>query len=99
MPFAQLLSIAGLLLNTLPLPGTSRRQVKGSRKNNFTFCCRLRSQSAMEKIDSMLHIQEPAALRGAAAGGHLRRCRPPEMKHIACVAAPGICPPGARAKM
>ena len=54
----------------------------------------------MEKIDRMLHIQEPAALRGAAAGGHLRRCRSSEMNHhIACVAAPGICPPGARARM
>jgi len=53
----------------------------------------------MEKIDGMLHIQEPAALRARRRAGHLRRCRSSEMKHIACVAAPCICPPGARAKM
>src|SRR6266700_6533578 len=41
-----------------------------------------------------------AARRGAAAGGHLRRCRSSTMHTgIACVAAPRICLPGARAKM
>ena len=41
-----------------------------------------------------------AARRGAAAGGHLPRCRSLTMHTgIACVAAPRICPPGARAKM
>ena len=48
---------------------------------------------------------EPAGLRatarrGAAAGGHLLRCRSPAMRTgIACVAALRICPPGARAKV
>jgi len=38
--------------------------------------------------------------RGAAAGGHLRRCRCSTMHSgIACVAAPCIWPPGARAEM
>src|SRR5213075_1301066 len=41
-----------------------------------------------------------AARRGAAAGGHLLCCRSSTMHTgIACVAAPCICPPGARAKM
>ena len=42
-----------------------------------------------------------AARRGAAAGGHLLRCRSSTMffSGIACVAAPRICPPGVRAKM
>ena len=41
-----------------------------------------------------------AARRGAAAGGHLLCCRSSTMHTgIACVAAPRICPPGARAKM
>ena len=41
-----------------------------------------------------------AARRGAAAGGHLLRCRSSTMHTgIACVAAPRICPPGARAKV
>jgi len=41
-----------------------------------------------------------AARRGAAAGGHLLRCRSSTMHSgIACVAAPCICPPGALAKM
>src|SRR5437867_5307697 len=41
-----------------------------------------------------------AARRGAAAGGHLLCCRSSTMHSgIACVAAPRICPPGARAKM
>ena len=48
-----------------------------------------------------------AARRGAAAGGHLLRCRSSTMyTDIACVAAPCICPPqerrrrdGARAKV
>jgi len=41
-----------------------------------------------------------AARRGAAAGGHLLRCRSSTMHtDIACVAAPRICPPGARAKV
>ena len=41
-----------------------------------------------------------AARRGAAAGGHLLRCRSSAMRTgIACVAAPRICPPGARAKV
>ena len=41
-----------------------------------------------------------AARRGAAAGGHLLRCRSSTMyTDIACVAAPRICPPGARAKV
>jgi len=41
-----------------------------------------------------------AARRGAAAGGHLRRCRSSTMlSGIACVAAPCICPPGARAEV
>ena len=40
-----------------------------------------------------------ATQRGAAAGGHLRRCRFSTMGNdIACVAAPCICPAGARAK-
>jgi hypothetical protein len=40
------------------------------------------------------------ARRGAAAGGHLLRCRSSTMHtDIACVAAPRICPPGARAKV
>ena len=40
-----------------------------------------------------------AARRGAAAGGHLPCCRSSAMSDIAFVAAPRICPPGARAKM
>ena len=41
-----------------------------------------------------------AARRGAAAGEHLLRCRSMAMHTgIACVAAPRICPPGARAKV
>ena len=41
-----------------------------------------------------------AARRGAAAGGHLLRCRSSTMHTgIACVASPRICPPGARAKV
>src|SRR5437667_4410407 len=41
-----------------------------------------------------------AARRGAAAGGHLLCCRSSTMHTgIASVAAPRICPPGARAKM
>src|SRR5437870_5761706 len=40
-----------------------------------------------------------AARRGAAAGGHLLCCRSSTMSDIAFVAAPRICPPGARAKM
>ena len=40
-----------------------------------------------------------AALRGAAAGGHLLQCRSSTMNDIACVAAPCICPPGARAEV
>src|SRR5205823_4677353 len=41
-----------------------------------------------------------AARRGAAAGGHLLCWRSSTMRSgIACVAAPRICPPGARAKV
>jgi len=41
-----------------------------------------------------------AARRGAAAKGAYRRCcRSSTMSDIAFVAAPRICPPGARAKM
>src|SRR5206468_4939868 len=40
-----------------------------------------------------------AARRGAAAGGHLLCCRSSAMSDIAFVAAPRICPPGARAKV
>ena len=41
-----------------------------------------------------------AAWRGAAADGHLLRCRSSTMlMGIACVAAPCICPPGARTKV
>src|SRR5438034_8547065 len=40
-----------------------------------------------------------AARRGAAAGGHLLRCRSSTMSDIAFLAAPRICPPGARAQM
>src|SRR5437762_6932297 len=40
-----------------------------------------------------------AAQRGAAAGGHLLCCRSSTMSDIAFVAAPRICPPGARAKV
>src|SRR5919109_2754955 len=40
-----------------------------------------------------------AALRGAAAKGAYRLCcRSSTMSDIVCVAAPRICPPGARAK-
>src|SRR5437867_4774264 len=40
-----------------------------------------------------------AARRGAAAGGICGVAAPRRCHHIACVAAPCICPPGARAKM
>jgi len=41
-----------------------------------------------------------AARKGAAAGGHLLRCRSSTMRAgIACDAPPRICPPGARAKV
>ena len=43
---------------------------------------------------------QAAARMGATAGGHLLRCRSSTMHTgIACVAAPRICPPGARAKV
>src|SRR5919109_5185192 len=40
-----------------------------------------------------------AARRGAAAGGHMLCCRSSTMSDIDFVAAPRICPPGARAKV
>jgi hypothetical protein len=44
--------------------------------------------------------QRAAARKGAAAGGHLLRCRSSTIHtDITCVAAPRICPPGARAKV
>jgi hypothetical protein len=49
---------------------------KGSRKNNFTFCCRTTNSSAVGKMSiGNKQLWSSAALRGAAADGHLLRCR------------------------
>jgi len=51
----------------------------------------------MNNVYTLLQAPRPA---GEAAGGHLLRCRSSTMHtDIACVAAPRICPPGARAKV
>jgi hypothetical protein len=56
--------------------GLVAQHPKGLRKNNFTFCCRLPGPANPQKNrHRKLDNVEPAALRGAAAGGHLRRCR------------------------
>jgi hypothetical protein len=73
---------------------------KGSRKNNFTFCCRLRRLSIMqERAIGIFYSgsRQPFGARrrtGISGVAAPRRCH-----HIACVAAPCICPSGARAKM
>ena len=72
-----------------PLTAAPEHQpvAKGSRKNNFTFCCRLPGPRIFE-MTSVLNNKRfsylnainqrrslgAAALRVAAAGGHLRRC-------------------------
>src|SRR5919197_2628069 len=103
----------------LPLPARRSRQnanlifvakSKGSRRNNFTFCCRppgplaRRERRAIPGAVCEERATKPAglraaALRGAAAKGAYRLCcRSSTMSDIDCVAAPRICPPGARAK-
>src|ERR671930_1010071 len=83
---------------------------KGSRRNNFTFCCRppgplaRRERRAIPGAVCKERATKPAglraaALRGAAAGGHLLCCRSSTMSDIDFVAAPRICPPGLRAQM
>ena len=57
-------------------PGDHIENSKGLHKNNFTFCCRLHGLANPQKDrHRKLDNVKPAALRGAAAGGHLRRCR------------------------
>ena len=54
----------------------------------------------MNNVYTLPQAPRAAARSGAAAGGHLLRCRSSTMHtDIACVASPGICPPGARAKV
>ena len=78
----------------------SRVRAYGSRKNNFTFCCRMPCPRtlASARIGNMkLASRQPCGARrraGICGVAAPRRCH-----HIACVAAPCICPPGARAKM
>src|SRR5438876_156058 len=84
---------------------------KGSRRNNFPFCCRppgplaRRERRAIPGAVCEERATKPAGLRaaaqrGAAAKGAYRLCcRSSTMSDIAFVAAPRICPPGARAKV
>jgi len=73
---------------------------KGSRKNNFTFCCRL---SGLRNTPyNRIGICNPESRQPFGARRRTGICgvaAPRRCHHIACVAAPGICPPGARAKM
>ena len=83
------------------------RSPQGSRKNNFTFCCRLSgprasryvigpmsNTSTLKRSKYMGLGLRAASLRGAAAGRHLLRCRSSTMHSgIDCVAAPCICRP------
>ena len=84
--------------------------VKGLRRNNVFILLLVPRHAGKARATSILRVCEEratqpaclgtAARRGAAAGGHLLRCRSSTMHSgIACVAAPRICPPGARAKM
>ena len=73
---------------------------KGSRKNNLAFCCCLSGLMILLKNDigcCKPENQQPFGARrrtGICSVAAPRRCH-----HIACVAAPCIFPPGARAKM
>ena len=80
---------------------SSGRAPKGSRKNNLAFCCGSHAQlNHNQQTSNSCWAWEPqpygARRQGRSIGGVAapRRCH-----HIACVAAPCICPPGARAKM
>src|SRR5207249_3263827 len=81
---------------------------KGSRRNNFTFCCRppgplaRRERRAIPGASGAVceeRATKPASLRaaarrGAAAGGALLRCRSSTTSDMAFVAAPPSFPPG-----
>src|SRR2546425_3893684 len=80
---------------------TSQKWVKGSRKNNLAFCCGSHAQLNHNRQAAMVcWAWEPqpcgARRRKARIGGV---AAPRRYHHIACVAAPCICLPGARAKM
>jgi len=68
--------------------------------NNLTFCCRLAQSQTIVKDrigNKKFARRQPSGARrrsGICVVAAPRRC-----PHIACVAAPCICPPGARAKM
>ncbi len=75
---------------------TGRRRPKGSRKNNLAFCCGSHARlnhNWQTAIDCCVWEPQPYGARPELARDP-RRCH-----HIACVAAPCICLPGARAKM
>src|SRR3989475_13090229 len=83
-------------------------RLRARQERRCTFCCwppgplarRERRAYPVRYVRSEQHRLRAAARRGAAAGGHLLCCRSSTMHTgIACVAAPRICPPGARAKM
>src|SRR5437773_12361311 len=84
---------------------------KGSRRNKFTFCCRppgplaRRERRAIPGAVCEERATKPAGLRAAARrgaapkGAYRLYCRSSTMSDIDFVAAPRICPLGARAKM
>src|SRR2546426_3831819 len=69
---------------------------KGSRKNNLAFCCGSHARlnhNWQTAIVCCVWEPQPYGARPELARD------PPRCHHIACVAAPCICLPGARAKM
>jgi|WetSurMetagenome_2_1015567.scaffolds.fasta_scaffold442107_1 hypothetical protein len=81
------------------IPGIGSAALRARAKITSHFAAGTRNNKRGNWIHSIFDLFVPAALRGAARGGHLRRCCSSTMNHIACVSAPCICPPGARAKM
>jgi len=87
-----------------------RRELRARQEIRCTFCCwppgplarRERRAYPLRYVRSEQHSQRAC---GPQPGGARRRAgicgvaAPRRCHHIACVAAPCICPPGARAKM
>src|SRR6266511_2621017 len=73
---------------------------KGSRKNNLAFCCGSHAQLNHNRQAAMVcWAWEPQPCGARRRAGICGVAAPRRYHHIACVAAPCICLPGARAKM
>src|SRR5947208_8161151 len=73
---------------------------KGSRKNNLAFCCGSHAQLNHNRQAAMVcWAWEPQPCGARRQAGICGVAAPRRYHHIACVAAPCICLPGARAKM